>query len=110
MLATTYNLVLVLCYLVTAVAAKRCANLTIPVNVLARNGVFRLSVPHSNSDVTQFALDITSTSSNFTNSSLVGYATVKGEAFISAKFCAPESMPKHPIVQLLTHGIGFDKT
>ena len=110
MLTTTCSLVMVLCSLVTSVAAKHCATFTIPVHVRARNGDFRIPIPHSNLDVTQFALDLTSTSNNFTNSSLVGYATVKGEAFISARFCTPESMPKQPVVQLLTHGIGFDKT
>ena len=110
MLAMTYKLGLLLGSLVTAVAAKQCANLTISVHARARNGVFRISIPHSNLDVTQFILELTSTSRNFTDSSLGGYATVEGDVFISAKFCAPESMPKQPVVQLLTHGIGFDKT
>ena len=95
---------------IAAVAGKQCANITIPVNVTARNGVFDLAIPHTNFEVTQFALNLTSASGNYTNASLAGFATVTGEAFISAKFCSPDIMPKESVVQFLIHGIGFDKT
>lgn len=105
-----HHLLLALYAIITAVTAKQCANITIPVNVSARNGVFSIAIPHSNLDVTQFSLNLTSASGNFTNTSLAGYTTVIGEALISAKLCAPDTLPKQSVVQLLTHGIGFDKT
>ena len=105
-----YKLIIVVSALFAATAAKRCTNITIPVDVTARNGIFDLSIPHSNFDMTRFALNLTSALGNFTKTSLAGYATVIGTAYISATFCAPDAMPKKPVVQFLTHGIGYDKT
>ncbi|KAG7008702.1 cryptochrome-2 [Physcia stellaris] len=105
-----YKLILVVFALFNAVASKRCTSITIPVDIHARNGIFSVSIPHNNFDVTRFVLNLTSASGNFTNTSLAGYATVVGTAHISAVFCAPKTMPKKPVVQFLTHGIGYDKT
>ena len=107
---TMHKFTLTICSLLTAVVAKQCVNITIPVDVSARNGLFNVQTPESNLDVTQFSLNLTNAKGNFTDLSLLGYATVTGKAFISAKYCAPNTMPSQPIVQLLTHGIGFDKT
>ena len=92
-------------------AAKQCVNITVPVRIEARNGVFNLPTFQANLDATTFAQNFTTIGQNFTNSSLEGYATVTGEYKISAKFCKPDNdMSTKPTVQLLTHGIGFDKT
>ena len=62
-----FKAALTVCSLLTAVAAKRCVNITIPVDVSARNGIFDVQVPHSNLDVTQFALNLTNARGNFTD-------------------------------------------
>ncbi|KAI9793600.1 MAG: hypothetical protein M1835_007152 [Candelina submexicana] len=95
------------------VSAKQCTNLTIPVDVSARNGIFNLAVPETNQEATIFAQNFTSIrdGANLTASSLLGYNTTTGSFNISAKFCTPDNdNSTDPTVQFLTHGIGFDKT
>jgi hypothetical protein len=92
-------------------AAKKCINQTIPVHISSRNGVFNLAVPQTNLEVTDFILNMTQQGRNFTNTALTGYATVSGTYNISTQFCQPSnSSSTNPTVQVLTHGIGFDKT
>ncbi|KAL8714236.1 MAG: hypothetical protein Q9220_001965 [cf. Caloplaca sp. 1 TL-2023] len=93
------------------VAAKQCTNLTIPVCISARNGVFNVPTLQGNADATTFAQNLTSIRGNFTKEALLGYATVSGTYNISAKFCKPDTESgTNPTVQVLTHGLGFDKT
>ena len=96
------------------VAAKQCHNLTIPVNISARTGIFdKLETPKSNLDATTFIQKQTQQGANLTSSALTGYRTTSGKYNIDAKFCTPSgeaSKLKDPTVQVLTHGIGFDKT
>jgi hypothetical protein len=58
--------------LATTGAARQCTNLTIPLHLSARNGVFNLKAPASNIDVTNFFLDLTRQSHNLTNELLTG--------------------------------------
>ncbi|KAI4177132.1 MAG: hypothetical protein LQ343_000614 [Gyalolechia ehrenbergii] len=97
--------------LATSVVAKQCTNITVPVSISARNGVFNIPTLRGNADATTFAQNLTSIRGNFTEEALLGYATVTGVYDISAKFCKPETENgTNPTVQLLTHGLGFDKT
>lgn len=90
--------------------AKQCTNVTVPVNIEARQGVFDVPEFVSNYDVTTFAQNFTSIKANFTAQALRGYQTVRGCYNISAKICKPDNDNKaNPTVQFLTHGIGFDK-
>ncbi|KAF1992062.1 hypothetical protein K402DRAFT_388632 [Aulographum hederae CBS 113979] len=96
--------------LAASATARVCTNLTIPVNISARQGIFTLPPFTSNLDASRFALNLTKQGSNFTDSILTGYQTVTGTYNISAQYCRP-SADSHPaVVQYLTHGIGFDKT
>jgi len=92
-------------------AAKQCSYSMIPVSISARQGVFDVSALKHNLDATTFNQNLTSIRSNFTETALAGYADVTGNYFISAQYCRPDN-PKdvNGVVQLLTHGIGFDKT
>lgn len=83
----------------------------IPVSISARQGVFDVSALKHNLDATTFNQNLTSIRGNFTETALAGYADVTGNYFISAQYCRPDN-PKdaNGVVQLLTHGIGFDKT
>ncbi len=99
--------------LLSTVSAKQCTNVTIPVEISARNGIFNLAVPETNQEATIFAQNFTSIrdGANLTQSSLIGYNTTTGSFNISAKFCKPDNENgTDPTVQFLTHGIGFDKT
>ncbi|KAL8909560.1 MAG: hypothetical protein Q9171_005006 [Xanthocarpia ochracea] len=94
-----------------SVAAKQCLNITVPVSISARNGVFNIPTLQGNADATTFAQNLTSIGGNFTQEALLSYATVVGEYDISVKFCKPDAENgTNPTVQVLTHGLGFDKT
>jgi len=87
-------------------SALKCHNLTVPVNLSARNGVFNISAPQNNIEVTNFILDLTQQGTNLSASLLEGYKTVKGHYNLAATYCQPENCEEPPkTVQLLTHGV-----
>ena len=97
--------------LATCATAKICTNIRVPVDLSARQAVFDLAIPQTNSDVPDFVLNVTRQGGNFTNDVLTGYNTTTGSYNISAQFCVPDSdNSTNPVLQILTHGIGFDKT
>lgn len=94
-----------------SVAGKKCINQTVPVHISARQAVFDTPIPQTNLEVTDFILNMTQQGRNYTNLALKGYNTTTGTYNISTQFCRPDSENgTHPTVQVLTHGIGFDKT
>ena len=91
-------------------AAKQCMNMTVPVTTSARTGIFDITVPQTNFDVATFISNLTQQGRNFTDAALTGYATTSGTYNISTQSCTPTNdNATHPTVQVLTHGIGFDK-
>ena len=94
------------------VSAKKCVNMTVPVTISSRNGVFGgTALPVTDLDATTFFQNFTQQGQNFTETALTGYATVNGTYNISAQFCMPSmNNVSNSTVQVLTHGIGFDKT
>lgn len=62
----------VLLALATAVMARKCQNLNIPISISARNAVFNLPNPVSEIDVTNFALSLTRPGTDFPDSILTG--------------------------------------
>ena len=95
----------------SSAAAKKCTNITVPVDISARTGVFDIAVPKTNLEATTFIQNFTQQGRNFTDLALTGYKTTSGTYNISAQFCVPsENNVRNPTVQVLTHGIGFDKT
>ena len=96
--------------LVCSVAAKCCKNLTVPVTISARTAIFKYDVPQTNSDATAFIQELTQQGRNFSDTILTGYQTISGTYNISAQFCTPNNdNSTNPTIQVLTHGIGFDK-
>lgn len=92
-------------------SAKTCVNVTVPVDIHARQAIFDVPTLESNFDATTFALNFTKQGTNFTQVVTTGYQTVRGSYNISAKYCMPDnSSSTNPTVQVLTHGIGFDKS
>jgi hypothetical protein len=53
-------------------SAKKCTELTIPIEASARNGVFTITTPANDVDVTNFILDLTQQGANYTQSVLSG--------------------------------------
>ena len=102
---------LALALLAGSAAAKQCTNMTVPVDISARTGVFNIPIPQTNLDATAFIQNLTRQGQNFSEVALSGYATTSGTYNISAQFCTPSaSNVTNPTVQVLTHGIGFDRT
>ncbi|KAJ5349502.1 hypothetical protein N7541_007229 [Penicillium brevicompactum] len=93
-------------------SAKTCFNATVEVDISARNGVFdNIKTPETNLDATTFALASSKTGGNITEEALSGYATVGGRYNISTQYCMPKSSgPGGHSLQILTHGMGFDKS
>lgn len=109
-----YASLIALAALVSLAAGKTCHNFTIPVNISARTGIFdNIATPQTNLDATTFILNVTRQGQNFSAIGLTGYQTTSGVYNISARFCIPSGQfatLADPTVQVLIHGIGFDKT
>ena len=100
-----------LALLASFAAAKQCTNITVPVEISARTAIFNVPVPQTNLEATAFIQNFTQQGRNFTETTLTGYRTTAGKYEISAKLCTPsDGKIANPTVQVLTHGIGFDKT
>lgn len=94
-----------------ASAAKVCTNVTVPVYINARQAVFDVPTFESNFDAVKFSLDFTNIGMNYTDVVTTGFENFEGSYSISAKYCKPQGDNKaNPTVQVLTHGIGFDKS
>lgn len=104
----TLTFVAALAALSSIASAAQCQNLTIPVSISARNGVLNVPNPMNNIESIDFALDASRQGHNYTQEVLTGYATVSGEYEIAATYCHPDSGPSK-VIQVLTHGIGFDR-
>lgn len=92
-------------------SAMTCTNITVPVDLSARNGVFNISAPQNNIEVTDFILNNAQQGANYTKAVLQEYKTVSGHYDLAATYCVPSKKNEKPkTVQLLTHGIGFDRS
>jgi len=89
-----------------------CHNITVPVELSARNGVFDLKAPQNDIEVTDFILNNSQQGANYTAEVLKEYKTVSGHYELSATYCTPGKGwgEKPKTLQVLTHGIGFDRS
>jgi len=94
--------------LASTATAAQCQNLTIPISVSARNGLFDVPNPNTTIDATNFALRMSRQGHNYTDEALTGYHTVSGDYSIGATYCEPDDGAGDTL-QVLTHGIGFDR-
>ena len=92
-----------------AASAYKCSDITIPVTISARNGVFNVKPTQNNIEVTNFILNGVRQGTNASAMVLEGYQTISGSYNLAATYCTPDS-GSGSIVQLLTHGIGFDRS
>ncbi|KAK1958527.1 alpha/beta-hydrolase [Colletotrichum sublineola] len=90
-------------------AARVCQNVTVEVSITARNGVFNISTPETDVDVTNFLLKSAEQGRNVSAEHLIGYANVGGTYQLASTYCHPDSGPGR-VLQILTHGIGFDRS
>ncbi|KAA8614580.1 MhpC hydrolase or acyltransferase alpha beta hydrolase superfamily [Pyrenophora tritici-repentis] len=90
-------------------AAKSCQDLIIPVTIASRQGIFKPVPAEGNIDIASFVAKFNRVGINYTQELLQNYQTLKGSYNISARYCKPHHGSSDTI-QLLSHGIGFDKT
>ncbi|KAF5534097.1 alpha beta-hydrolase [Fusarium phyllophilum] len=86
--------------------SKSCVQLQIPVTASANNTRYNCVKVESNIDLVGFVWD-TSTWSHANRSAEV--VPVHGTYSISAQLCIPADGKKSDILQIATHGLGFDK-
>ncbi|KAM0708336.1 hypothetical protein Q7P35_004987 [Cladosporium inversicolor] len=94
-------------------SAMHCTNITVPVDLTARNGEYNYEAPQNNIEVTNFILDNTQQGANYSQAILKDYKTVKGHYKLAGTYCVPgdgHSDKKPKTLQILTHGIGFDRS
>lgn len=108
--------------------ARRCQNITIPISISSRNGIFSLATPANDVDVTDFVLNNYRAGVNytddvlqgvsklysyylcytFTNTKLQQYKTIQANYNLAATYCTPESGHGKSL-QVLTHGVGINR-
>lgn len=89
--------------------AAVCVSGTVPVRAQAENMMFNFTVPANESDVTDTFLKYITQGSTFATSIMEGMHNVSGTYNISSTLCMPANGSAPNGVQLLTHGIGFDR-
>ncbi|THZ04904.1 alpha/beta-hydrolase [Aureobasidium pullulans] len=89
--------------------AAICVSGHVPVMASAENVMFNFSIPANESDVTDTFLKYITQGSTFAQSIMGGMHNVSGNYSIGATLCMPANGTIPSSVQLLTHGIGFDR-
>jgi hypothetical protein len=86
-----------------------CVSEMVSVKASSNNMKFNFTLPTNQSQVTQtFVTDVTS-GSPFTQQIMGGMQPVNGTYNISATLCTPANNTKPSTIEILTHGVGFDR-
>ncbi|UNI13903.1 hypothetical protein JDV02_000598 [Purpureocillium takamizusanense] len=91
------------------VAARNCRNINVPISISARNGDFDVKPPATEIEVTNVFLRLARQNFNYTKTVLKGYKTVQGDYTLATTYCEPSGGPSDSL-QILTHGVGFDRS
>ncbi|CAD6444632.1 2bee58ee-68e3-4ef4-b72e-cfb7ab717c3f [Sclerotinia trifoliorum] len=103
--------VVVMTAVLSLTSAKTCTNITIPISINARNGIFSIPTLSDAIAVTKFAQDFLRNGQNYSASTLSGFTTVTGQYNIAATVCVPSKASNYSSTwQFLTHGVGYDRT
>ncbi|GIZ40115.1 hypothetical protein CKM354_000346700 [Cercospora kikuchii] len=106
----SFTTVAIVAAIAATASAKKCQNITVPVTISARNGYFDPAiVPATDIDVTNIILDLGQLGKNYTQAQLKSYKTVHGSYELATTYCAPDKGAPN-VVQVLTHGVGFDRS
>lgn len=93
----------------TAPLSKQCVQLEVPLLITANNSQFDLPRVDSNIDAVGWVWDLTTWSHRSENGRVNDVISVNDTFTISAQLCVPPQGNKSDILQIATHGIGFDK-
>ncbi|TVY35104.1 hypothetical protein LSUB1_G006552 [Lachnellula subtilissima] len=87
-----------------------CVSGIVPVQVsTAMNMAFNFSVPDNQTGVTQTFVSMISSGSPFMQQLMAGTQSVNGTYNISGTLCTPANNTTPKTIEILTHGIGFDR-
>ncbi|KAJ4268962.1 hypothetical protein NW762_003033 [Fusarium torreyae] len=101
---------LVLSTLIAAASARKCTNITVPVSLTSENAVFNLETPLTKIEVTNFALNLARQGSPaYPMQIQEGMTNISGNYELAATYCEPDAGPGKEL-QIMTHGIGFDRS
>lgn len=89
--------------------SKECIQLDIPLPINATN--YRYAYPRvdNNIDAVDWVWNLTTWSHGASEDHITGVIPINDTFTISAQLCIPPQGAKSDILQLATHGIGFDK-
>lgn len=94
---------------VPSIPNRKCKDFDIPVTVTAQNGIYAFPPLTSNEEAAD--LGFAQVLRDAPPTVATGYVNITGTYNISARFCTPKNGgDKAQIVQILTHGVGFDKS
>jgi hypothetical protein len=89
---------------------KHCVQLEVPVPVIATNYHYTMPRVDSNIDAIDWTVNVTTWSSLKASERVTGPVPVDRTFDISAQLCVPSHKgTKADILQIATHGLGFDK-
>ncbi|RCI15331.1 hypothetical protein L249_6526 [Ophiocordyceps polyrhachis-furcata BCC 54312] len=90
---------------VTTAAARNCIEITVPVELRPRNVFYQVQTPKTEVDLISFVLDF-----GRRKPLLPQTLAKKSKVYnLATTYCWPDSGPGHSL-QILTHGIGFDRS
>ncbi|CAK4032900.1 alpha beta-hydrolase [Lecanosticta acicola] len=87
-----------------------CVSGLVPVQATAMNMRFNLSLPTNQSQVTEMFVESVTSGSMAMQKIMEGTQMINGSYQIGATLCTPANNTKPSGVQILTHGIGFDRS
>lgn len=89
--------------------SKQCVQLEVPLLITANNSRFDLPRVDSNIDAVDWVWDLTTWSHMSETGRVTGVIPINDTFTISAQLCIPQQGAKADILQIATHGVGFDK-
>lgn len=89
--------------------AAICVSGDVAVQASAQNVKFNFDLPKNESEVTDTFLQLITQGSPFMQQIMGGMQTISGNYTIASTLCMPANGTMPSSVQLLTHGIGFDR-
>ncbi|KAF2200660.1 hypothetical protein GQ43DRAFT_441343 [Delitschia confertaspora ATCC 74209] len=92
-----------------ATFGRHCQNLTIPITISSHQPLFSPPLFTTNLDATSFAQSFLQRGRILAAELTIGNQTLQSTYNISAAFCHPLSGISDAPLQILTHGVGFDK-
>jgi hypothetical protein len=88
-----HSCISILAIFAASAVAKRCINMTVPVDISARTDVFNLNVPQTNLDATDFIRNQTQLGQNFTSTVLTATTRLLGDITLAPNSVCHQMVP-----------------